>query len=301
MLASWLQIGLAVLPGLAILLANRGSVDAWNVRNPKLPEVVVGVLLVTAPIVVSLLWKRELAPWAFPAVGVSFSLLLPGLFGLLFPPTRENSAVYNLLVNGWLLAQAGVSVLLIVLYRREIRMSRLGWVLVGLLVVAVVVNGWTAPSLIAFELGMFAAPVAFGLLFARRHHLLAGLVPVTLMYWWADSVFDPSYSNRFGVRIEWLLALFFLVVTPAWVLVARSTRGQLMGLLMPPAFALVYGEILASQGSYVPYSLDMWVTRGLGVVEIMLVLSVAALIYRGFGEHRNADASVVATSVVQAV
>ncbi len=88
------------------------------------------------------------------------------------------------------------------------------------------------------------------------------------------------------------LALFFLIVPPVWVLRSRSTRGRHWGLLLPPSLALIGSEVIRSPifgGTLAPYSPQMWLIRGLGVVQFLLLLSLAALIYQAVERHSDSS------------
>ncbi|MCX7680824.1 MAG: hypothetical protein N2508_02455 [Anaerolineae bacterium] len=278
---AWLQIGLAILPGLTMLVAHRDHARLLT------------ALAALVPLAVSLLWKRELTPWSFPALGVAYFFLLPELFDLLFPPTRKYVAAHGWFVNGWFLAQAGACALLLVWLRRRMRWSRLGLALACLLLASIIASSGMAPLVIVLKLGMFGGALALGLLFAYRHRLLAGLLPVVGMLWWVQMVLDPGFSSGWDERIVFWTTLCFLVITPVWVLAARSTRGQLAGLLLPPAYALVRGVL------YIPYSLSVWTAQGWGAAEVILVLAVAASLYRGFSDPVGRSPHVVSSGGTQ--
>jgi len=290
---SWIQIGLAIVPGLVALLLRSPSIEilGLSVRGGGYVYnslVVVSGLL----IIVGLLWKRGFIPWMFPAVGILL-MMFPGLvFDLLFPSSGPRPATFDMLVNLCPVAAWAVSIVIVWQCRRDTSVSKLGWVLLGLVMTVGLIQGGAIMFL--FMMGLVVLPVAVGLMFARRHRLVAGLVPVAGLYWLVDSVFDPSYSSSFGTLIEMTLALFFLVVPPIWVLCSRSARGRLWALLLPPGFALISSEIIRSpvfRGTLMPYSPRMWLTRGLGVVQFLLVLSLAAVIYQAVKSH--SDSSLV--------
>jgi len=281
MAESWMEVGLAIVPGLmALLLLGASAQGGASVYNSL---AVVSALL----IIIGLLWRREFVSWMFPAVGVFLSMF-PGLvMDLLFPSPGPPPPIFDTLANLWPIVAWGVSIVIVWKCRHDIRVSKPGWLLLGLVVVVGLVEGGTMFLVI---MGCGVLPIAVGMIFARRHRLVAGLVPVAGLYWLVDSVFDPSYSYRFGTLIEMTLALFFLVVPVIWVLGSRSARGHLWGLLLPPGLALIGSEIIRSPvfgGAFVPYSLQLWLIRGLGVVQFLLVLSLVVVIYQATKGRRN--------------
>jgi hypothetical protein len=270
----WLQIGLAVVPGLVALLLH--SPDTGIDRQS---------MILTSALVVSvgLLWKREFPPWALPAAGVLLSTL-PGFILRLFFPTTGGPppSIFDTLVNLLPIAAWGVIVLVAWRWWREVSLPKVSWLLLGTLVtVGTILNG---PLLFLLVLGWMGLPVAAGLIFARRHQLLAGLLPVAGLYWIVDGIYDPSYfvPIPYSTLIEVALVFAFLVATPLWVLRARSTRAQLFGLLVPPTLALLACEILRSSVYPPGYSLNMWLIRGLGMAEILFSLVFALVLYRSF-------------------
>ncbi len=288
--APWAQVGLAIAPGLTALVLRSRCLETLGLSVHGGEWVYSSLALVSASLIIAgLLWKRECVPWMFPAVGISLSLL-PGLvMTLLFPSPGPPPPIFDTLVNLWPVAAWGLSALIVWQYRRDIALPKQGWALLGLIVIAALIQGG---AMMFLFIGLGVLPVAVGIMFARRHRLLAGLVPVAGLYWLVDSVFDPSYSSRFATLIEMALALFFLIVPPVWVLRSRSTRGRHWGLLLPPSLALIGSEVIRSPifgGTLAPYSPQMWLIRGLGVVQFLLLLSLAALIYQAVERHSDSS------------
>jgi hypothetical protein len=234
------------------------------------------------------LWKREFPPWTFPAIGVLL-LALPGFVLRLFFPMSDGPPppFFDTLVN--LMPIAAWSVIVFVAWKQrcDVSLSKAGWLLLGsLLAVSLIQDG---PLLLFFVLGWMGLPVAVGLVFAQRHRLLAGLLPIAGLFWIVDGIYDPSYfvPLPYSTLIEMALAFAFLIATPLWVLRARSTRAQLFGLLVPPAVVLIASEVLRSSVYPPGYSLDMWLVRGLGLAQILLVLTFASVLYQSLNSDRD--------------
>ena len=279
----WRYVGLAIVPGLAaIILRSDPLRQAMNSGGRDLVSLSISVIYVTL-IILGLLWKRQLAPWMFPALGI-LAQTLPGVvLGVILPPSPSNSALFSSLVSLWIIAAWGVTLVIAFKYRHVVQMPKLGWLLLGLTLVIF-------PLMSLIMGGLLLLPVAIGLLLVRRNGLLAGLVPVAGIYWIANGIFDPSYflPTPAGLIVEVSLAAFFLVVTPLWVLRARSTGAQFWGLIWPAALALIGCEVFRSaifRGTAQEYSLQMWLTRGQGAAQILFALATAAVIYRAFSNQ----------------
>jgi len=288
----WRYVGLAIVPGLAaIILRSDPLRQAMNSGGRDFVSLSISVIYVTL-IILGLLWKRQLAPWMFPALGI-LAQTLPGVvLGVILPPSSSNSALFSSLVNFWVIAAWGVTLVIAFKYRHVVQMPKLGWLLLGLTLVIF-------PLLSLTIGGLLLLPVAIGLLLVRRNGLLAGLVPVAGIYWLADGIFDPSYSlpTSASLIVEASLAAFFLVVTPLWELRARSTRAQFWGLIWPAVLALIGCEVFRSaifRGAAQEYSLQMWLTRGQGAAQILFALAAAAVVYKAF---KDQDSSALAVQV----
>ncbi len=83
--------------------------------------------------------------------------------------------------------------------------------------------------------------VATGLPLARHEGLSAGIFVAAAGFNLWIEIFDLTYGlwkTPWGIIMVAALALLLLVVSPLWVLRARSSRGQIWGLLLPAAIAL---------------------------------------------------------------
>jgi hypothetical protein len=160
-------------------------------------------------------------------------------------------------------------------------------------------NEWTSLlALIPLQLwwmGLILLPVAIGLPLTRRDGLLAGLVLVAFQFVLVDEIFDPTYSVGFWaywepsaildqakIVLSYLPALFFLVITPIWMLRSRSTRGRVLGLLLPPFIALVSTDVIESvalRGTLAEYSINLWLTHSVSTAQFLIALALAAVMY----------------------
>jgi len=154
-------------------------------------------------------------------------------------------------------------------------------------------NKWAALSVMLpgtlLLMGVILLPVAIGLPLARRDGLLAGLVVVAADFVLVDWILDPAYglvllaSNPTIVTLVSVIpAVFLLVVSPIWVLACGSTRGRVLGLLLPVFVALVSVEIIS--GSVRPYYLH-WLTRAIESAQFLTALALAAVTYHWIGHQ----------------
>jgi len=245
-------------------------------------------------------YERRFAVWSFPALGLLLGLL-PGFAAVLvinsFFEPGPPSHLQTFLVNWVLPSILWVAIVAVLIrHRYAFRMSLLAWALLGLLIVtnlviAWPVNVWSLKS-ISWGGAWLLFPVAIGLLFASSHGLLAGMIVVAGLFWWANEIYDPSYamwiwsSNYVAEAIVSVLpSVSLLIVSPVWTLLARSTRGRILGLLIPPLLGLASGEVIRSVmflNTQREYSLDTWLVRSAGALEIIATIALAVVIYRLF-------------------
>lgn len=312
----WVKVGLAILPGLFAIGTSSGLFQA--AFGSSIGHALDGSGLIALCVLLigaGLVRERRLAVWSFPALGV---LLFPLSGILLFvswwvrlPFIDEASPVWH----------AGPLVLLVALltgiasfgvyhvYRQHrIRIPRLAWVLLGLVILVVIAGVITstiadrnpnkAAALLAvlpstmLWMGVILLPVAIGLPLARRNGLLAALVVVGAEFVLVDGFFDPGYalgvwtSNQAIVTLVSVIpAILFLVVSPIWVLLSRSTRGRVWGLLVPIFVGLVSVEIIS--GTVRPYYSDTWtwLMRAIGSAQFLVALALAAVMYHWTGRQ----------------
>ncbi len=314
--SDWVKVGLAILPGLTALGISIGL--PWSLFGTSFARTLAqgGLITVcTVLIVAGLVRERRIAAWSFPALGI---LLFP-LSGILLlvswwvrlPFVDEASPAWHTGSLVLLLALlAGIASFAVCrVYRQQrIRIPRLIWVLLGFVILVAMSSGITSTvadrspnKLMALsvmlpfallQMGVILLPVAIGLPLARRHGLLAGLIVVAAEFVLVDEIFDPAYalgiwtSNSTIVKLVSVIpAVFFLVVSPIWVLRSRSAGGRVAGLLLPPFVALVSGEIIG--GIVRPYYWDTgyWLMRGIGAAQFLMAVVLAVVMYHWIGHQ----------------
>lgn len=303
----WTKVGLAILPGLFALGISSGlfrSVFGVSIGENLAQSGLTAVCVLL--IGMGLIRERRFAVWSFPALGI----LLFGIWMWIpLPFADPRSPFWQVALPVLILFVLDVIGALAVyrVYRqRRTRIPRLAWVLVGFVILVIVAgiitstiadrspNKWAAllatlpPTL--WWIGMILSPIAIGLPLARRSGLLAVLVVVAAEFVLVDGIFDPGYalgiwtSNQAIVKVVSIIpTIFFLVVSPMWVLSSHSTRGRIWGLLLPVFIALVSSEIIS--GSVRPYYLDIWPTRVIGAAQFLMALALATVIYHWIGRE----------------
>ena len=313
--SDWVKVGLAILPGL-LALGRSGlpsSLFSASIARTLAQGGLIPVCILL--IIAGFIRERRIAVWSFPALGI---LLFPLSGILLFvswwvhlPFIDEASPVWHagpLVVLVALLTGIASFAVYRVYRQHRIRVPRLVWVLLGsviLVTMAGVVtstiadrssNKWMALSVMLpstlLQMGVILLPVAIGLLLARRHGLLAGLIVVAAEFVLVDEIFDPAYalgiwtsSSTIVMLVSVIPAMFFLVISPIWVLRSRSTRGRVAGLLVPVFVALVSVEVIS--GSVRPYYSEnwYWLTRALGSAQLWAAVALAAVMYHWLGRQ----------------
>jgi hypothetical protein len=151
---------------------------------------------------------------------------------------------------------------------------------------------WAMLPLELLLMGVILLPVAIGLLLARRAGLLAGLIVAAAEFVLVEEILDPGYAlgmwtsdSTIVTLVSVIPAVFFLVVSPIWVLRSRSTRGRVAGLLVPVFVALLSVEVIS--GSVRPYALDdwYWLIRAIACIQLLVALALAAVMYHWIGSQ----------------
>lgn len=224
---SWGKVGLAILPGLLAFATS------WVVSARGLIPTT-GLVLCVVLSIGGLVRERRFPFWSFTTLGVLFSLLVRPLWLLL-----------------GLLGLLAAIVALLWYRQRGVHIPGLLWVLLCLMIVV----GLARPAVLSifpdrdfywnlWDLagdGAMLLVVALGLPLAKRSGLLAGLFVVAAGFILWEGILDLTYGlwkTPWGIVMVAILALLLLVVSPAWVLRSRSTRGQAWGLLLPTFIAL---------------------------------------------------------------
>lgn len=224
----WAKVVLAILPGLLTIGAS--GIVSTNTRG-LIPIAGLGLCVLVS--VIGTILERQVPTWTFTAWGVLFGLLGGYLWLLLGLPS--------------LLA---VTIALVMVHRRGIRIPRQVWWILAAVVGLSFLPAFNDRDVYSYALSLWwslAATgftlilIAPGLLFAKHHGVLAGLLVVALGFPLWEGMLDLTYclwKTPWGIVMVVTLAFLLLVVSPVWVLRSRSRRGQIWGLLLPAFIAL---------------------------------------------------------------
>jgi hypothetical protein len=266
----WGQVGLAILPGVLIMV-ERVSLVSWGAA--PLPawtqHLNVHSWLWTSAVLIawSLIRYRRIVPWAYPAAGIVASQL-----GSYIP----HLALMLVLVGGLILWQQ----------HHRLRASVFTWIAVGALVAASLSISGLLGSLAVV---IILLPGTLGLTAVSRDRLYATLLVTGLIWWFVDTVIDPAYGLLIytdatsTVRtLRTLPALFTVVLPVLGVLRARRTFEQLVTVTLVPFIGIVLMEVvrlaLLLSVAY-PLRLTGW-TAALGsAVQVAAALALVAITY----------------------
>jgi hypothetical protein len=263
-----------VLPGLllvglrAVHLDDRVNTDLWV------------SLLCLLLVLISLLRYRGLAVWTLPAAGLLITSGPGVLLDVLFPGAGQRPLpLFDTLVNILLAGGFLLAVYLIWHYRRQITMSRSAWIVIVFLFLTVVFQPGFLPLLSLF----MGLPLALALPFLRRFGPAAGLLALGGIFMILDMIWDPSYYMPDGAAtvVELILPTALLLLAPLWILRARTIQAQRIGLVLPPVLALGTCELIRLFRYPPGYTVDSGLVRGLGLLQICLLLLLASAIYTG--------------------
>ncbi|MCD6286684.1 MAG: hypothetical protein J7M39_12305, partial [Anaerolineae bacterium] len=272
-------------------------------------------------VVASLILERELAVWSYPAVGYLLTGVWPWAFITLFP--QPTGPFWNLVIP--LLLPVGTLITLAFIGLQRLRRREKGhipsivWVLVALILVVPTAMSTVQPTdqgvvfnrsaltlpqlaihtpLALYMSAMMLAPIAIGLLGARRDGIAAVLIPMACHYSTFVGLVDPTYHLTFydywqpsrtlhiaEALVTYLPALSTFLIAPLWMLRARSTGHKTAAVLVPTIFVLVSSQILSAIGLQYTgeaYTAATWVSSGLGVLEFFLPVVLAVILYRQF-------------------
>jgi hypothetical protein len=306
----WLRVGAAVLPGLFALADSGGVFRALfgasmgeNLGHTGL--IGVCILLIAA----GFARERRLAVWSYPALGV----LLFCVWGCIPAEVAEQASPFwrvapplvMLAVLAVAAALAGYSA-----YKSPgFGIPPLARVLLGLMIVSVVASLVTSvvadrnpdrgSAILAvlpvylWWLVLLLSPVAIGLPLAVRNGLPAGLMVVAAEYVLVEEFLDPAYgvliwtSNGTAARaLACLPALAFLIVPPIWVLGCRGAQAKWWGLVLPALVGLVSSSAIRGavlHGTAIEYGAGSWLTDSLTGAQLLIPLTLTAVIYHWIG------------------
>lgn len=239
----WPFVAIAALSGVVVALATGDSAVAFVLMLATLvAPAAVGLILAVA--------RRSTA--AFPVWGLISAGYL-GFFPLYLIDYLFND--FEAIALFGAMALPAVALLVVIRRQRPGRPPAMSLCLLGaaaaahLLQLALVGSYRYHDSASAWF--MLALPFAVGLLLARTHGLRAALLLLPIgsfmmsfdiehvIYFWQT----PGWSRALSIAMP----LLFLVISPIWLLRARSLRMQAAGLLLPPA--LYYGLLVVALAS----------------------------------------------------
>ncbi len=303
----WQDVTLALLPGLALVAQKSGLLPLGGSSLPVSSFYAVPLLCLVL-VLVSLLRERRFAIWSYPALGIVLAVGLATLIGpiyLLAPLLHLSDWVNPFLAS---LIVWGTLIVLAVHYRVVSMAPKAFWLLlvgsIGAFVLLYSMDIFTPrgvqtvePAMMAATvstiiLGWYLLPVLIAWPLARQHGTTAALVVLGAEFFFYDTVSDPGYAIRMLTQdptipqmVDQLPAIGFLIICPLWALTARSSRSQVIGFLLPSSLALVITELLS--GAVRPYFTPvMWLRRGLGASEFILILALAIVAYHALHTGR---------------
>jgi len=287
------------------------QVFSWRIQRALEQNDLIPVYIVLGIAIAGFILERRPAMWSFPALGI----LLFEARGWIFTPFADQASPFWQVAGPLLPLAVLAAIAAVAVYRvykqHGIHIPQLGWVLLCLMIlvsVAFVIvgaitdrnpNKWTSLlahlPLVLWWMGFILLPAAIGLPLARRDGILAGLILVAFEFVLVDEILDPTYHIRFWayctpnakleqakIVLSYLPTIFFLIVTPIWVLRSPSTRGRGLGLILPPFIALVSTDVISSialRGTSAEYSIDTWLIHGVSTAQLLIPLALAAVMY----------------------
>lgn len=294
----WRQIGLAVLPGVCAAVVTSGlftrlfdSGIAWLPRLVCLAVVCVALLAFGSR-------RRRVAIWCLPALGILS-------YALIFPFEVTLRLLIELKTQSILAVALGVLMLLVlagfVFQRRHI--ARWGWMglcLAGLLSVGLCIFFWhqarsmLTTSWLALWPAMYLAESLFyvvvGIPMARRYGVRTSAFVMTGLYMIMSLRLYTPWSDV--PSNDWLTAVCYLIVPTIWVFRARSTFGQVSGLLA--SWLVMMIVVIADNFP------DGIVGRSVGQILILSALAMSILLYYQAHRKQNTqdiDSSALPTAV----
>jgi hypothetical protein len=281
----WRQVLLALLPGLWILL----------MRSRLLPALPVWleqgwVYLASGLLLWCWLRERRLARWVYPIASLAIYGLPLTVAGIIFQQDgRTPLSLVGRVVMNWLIPLTFVAACLGVLWtqRRHIRFSIFTWIALGIFIGSSPVMGFYTSLLVIL-------PATLGLLAASRDRLYAAQFVLGIAWWFADGILDPSYTiliwtDAYAITrlIELLPTLFVLILPVIWVLRARTTHQQLLGMTFFPFIGMALAEIARFLTLYNTARGEIFNMQNLqtglsSVVQLMAVLALVGITFAQF-------------------
>ncbi len=313
---AWAKVVLAILPGLFALARSGAPLAlARGVRTADILAIGGLAAVCLALVVAGFVRERRVPVWSYPALGILLPLLAawwwvpvanmlaelaPSPLWYLTPPPLEFA----------LLAAIAAAAAYRVHRGHGIHVPRLGWALLGLMILAGVAQviilalagpspyEWTTPRLwdAVWGIGVALSVVAIGLPLAWRSGTLAGLVVVAFQYVMvddlvgcivvgghqADGICVCTDRQAPLILLAMVTVLLFLFLSPIWVLRSRSARRRAWGLVLPPIIAVVVGAaigLLTCRGTPSEHWIGWWFTNLLAGAQYSIAVALATVMY----------------------
>jgi hypothetical protein len=226
-LPAWWQIGIALLPGL-FAFGNSWVVDT----NAFIPFAVIVLCLLIG--LTGIVYERQIPVWTLPILGILFGLFLR----LSWLPVTMLLFVIALAVSIWL-------------RRGRFALSWPAMLVVCLIMAIDFLRPWLYPGSsfrswdTVARVVFMGSPILASLFLARNHGIGATLFVLGAA--WQTVMIDLTYGlwkTPWGIVMVALLALSLLLISPYWVLQARSTAWKIVGVLLPTFTVLLSVVIL---------------------------------------------------------
>jgi|GEM_PF-4718792 len=304
----WLEVLLACLPGLWYLALQ------WLPLSYALADW--GMLLILVGSVLGgLLWRRRLTAWSLPALGLLAWQALYWMSALFYTllPLSALTQVLPVLLSWGVLIVLGIYSIVRAVRRGQLRLAWYSWALLGArLIIAIYLLLYqyqvAAPEERYLLLGgvlrlvLELSIIGIGLWLAERLQLRAGLFVVGFFFIWALNSLDPAYNVRLwappryanmhlGEIMDTIPGLCMLIITPVWVLYARTPRAIALGVLIPAAVALIAPQLIAAEAlrwTTLAYTAETWWSLALAITPYLLSLGLAMALYGGTGASLRA-------------
>jgi hypothetical protein len=225
----WFTLLLSILPGLIVI----GS----NMARSKMPIMPLwGVIVCIVLSLIGLYRQKRFPIWAYPMLGIALTTYyIPYLF-LCLPIVGIITTIHlGYRQHASLFARIPLRV----------------WLAFGAICVTFIVTSGVQAILLPEPAHLYTVNLPFilgliwtimaGIPLAKRNGIYAGLFIVAASFFYGEGLLDYTYSIWSTPWCDFMIrqfAFWLLLVTPVWVLCARSTFGKVTGLLFPPLVGL---------------------------------------------------------------
>lgn len=277
---AWHEVALVIVPGILFGISRTYSALWW----PTLASFALVALLSF----VALAAQKHLPAWGLLVLGllVNWALLTVGILAMeKLALMRVERSLYHLMVAILLWM-----VIIALGWKYKHAWHAPSWVLVLLALFVVGASVYGGFSVLS-TIDLMLLPVALGLPLSQRHGALASLFVVGAYgLWLFDSDFISGYLLRdmtfypvYAILLSWL----FIGVAPLLLLRARSSRGQVVGLLSPIGIVLIVRTVIPWLARPDFHPLRIWIGDVLMSVFALLILLLAPVLYRQTGDPQT--------------